>query len=119
MVKITVVDGRASKRLVVEGKLVGPSVAELESAWNQARLACRGRVVVDLSRMTIIDSGGEAALLAMIGEGARLSAKGVYSEYIVEQLIRKGREVRAARPRKQELMQSRFLQRHVDFRTGD
>jgi hypothetical protein len=100
MLKITVVDGGAEQRLMVEGKLVAPWVSELELAWNRARPAGRRcRVVVDLSATTAIDPSGKATLMAMIGEGARLTARGVYSEYLVEQLMNKAREVRAPQHR--------------------
>src|SRR6516162_1101048 len=98
MLKITVVDGGAEQTLMLEGKLVAPWVSELESAWNQARQAGRGcKVVVDLSRTTAIDPSGKATLMAMIGEGARLTAQGVYSEYVVEQVMKNVREVPAPR----------------------
>jgi len=35
----------------------------------------------------------------MIGEGARLTAQGVYSEYVVEQVMKNVREVPAPRHR--------------------
>ena len=96
MLKITVVDDGGEQRLIVEGKLVAPWVSELESAWNQARQAGpSSRIVVDLSGTTAIDPSGMAALTAMIGEGARLTAKGVYSVYVVQQLMNKPRKVRA------------------------
>ena len=89
--RVRVVAGPAAQRVVVEGKLAVPSVSELKSAWEQARQACRGRIVVDLSGMTFIDSSGRAALLAMIGEGARLTAKGVYNKHLAEELMDKAR----------------------------
>jgi len=96
MLKITTVDDGAGQRLVVEGKLVAPWVSELESAWNHARQANRGcTIVVDLSGTTAIDPTGQAALMAMIYEGARLTAKGVYSDYVIQQLMNKALEVRA------------------------
>jgi hypothetical protein len=88
MLKITVVDGGSEQRLLVEGKLMAPCVSELEQAWNQARRARRGSsIVVDLSWTTGIDPSGKAALVAMIGEGARLTAKGIYSKFLAEQLM--------------------------------
>ena len=98
MLRITVVDGGSEQRLLVEGKLMAPCVSELEQAWNQARRAGRGSsIVVDLSWTTGIDPSGKAALVAMIREGARLTAKGVYSEYVIGQLVEKAREAGASR----------------------
>lgn len=99
MMRITVVDGGAEQRLKVEGKLAAPEVSELESAWKQARQACGGRIEVDLSEVTFIDSSGEAALMAMIEQGARLTAKSLYGAYLVEQLMNKARQAGASRRR--------------------
>ncbi len=100
MLRVTVVDDGAEQRLLVEGKLVAPWVKELESVWKKVQEARRDRrIVVDLSEMTSIDSSGQAALMAMIGEGARLTAKGVYNEYLVKELMNKAREARASRQR--------------------
>lgn len=93
MLKITVRNDGTEQTLLVEGKLAGPWAAELESAWNQARQADRSRrILVDITGVILIDPRGEAALTAMIAEGARLIAKGLYSGYIAKQLMR-GRRV--------------------------
>ena len=63
-------------------------VSELERAWNQARREGRGsRMVVDLSGTTAMDPSGKAALVAMVREGARLTAQGIYSKFVAEQLM--------------------------------
>jgi hypothetical protein len=98
MLKITTLDGGAEQRLMVEGKLAEPWVSELELAWNQARQAGQAsRIVVDLSGVIFIDPSGEAALEAMVADGARLTAKGLYCEYVAKQLMTKGRKARAIR----------------------
>ena len=92
MLKITVRENGTEQTLLVEGKLAGPWAAELESAWNQARQADRSRRIrVDITGVSIIDPRGEAALTAIIAEGARLIAKGAYSGYIAKQLMRRRR----------------------------
>ena len=88
MLKITVLDGGLEQKVIVEGKLVEPWVSELESAWNQAWRAGASRpIVLDLRGVTAIDLKGEAALEKMIAAGARVTAKGLYCEYVVQQLI--------------------------------
>ena len=78
MLKITVIENGKKQCLIVEGKLAEPCVSELESAWNHVRLASGNRpILVDLSGVTLINSRGEAALMAMVAEGARLTAKGL------------------------------------------
>jgi hypothetical protein len=102
MLKITVVENGKEQRLIVEGKLAEPCVSELESAWSHVRLASGNRpILVDLSGVTLINSRGEAALSAMIAEGARLTAKGLYSEFVVKQLMNKSRKARI-RPRRRK-----------------
>ena len=92
MLKITVLDSGLEQRLIVEGKLTGPCVSELESAWNQARQAGGShRIVIDLKGVTAIDLKGEAALETMIAEGAHLEVKGLYCGYVVGQLISRAR----------------------------
>jgi hypothetical protein len=95
MLKITVVKNTAGLRLIVEGKLAEPCVSELERAWNQVRQEGGGHPIpVDLSEVTSIDPRGEAALALMITEGARLTASGLFSGYIVERLMRRARKER-------------------------
>jgi ABC-type transporter Mla MlaB component len=91
MLRITVVERRAELRLVVEGMLDATGVSELGSAWSDARQAWRGRIVIDLSGMTSIDSSGQAALLGMICEGTRLTARGAFNRYLAKDLMGKAR----------------------------
>ena len=100
MLKITVIDSGLEQKVMVEGKLTGPCVSELESAWNQARHAGGNRpIVLDLRGVTAIDLKGEAALEIMIAEGAHLAVQGLYCEYVVEQLIHRAWKKRAHRHR--------------------
>jgi hypothetical protein len=87
MLKISTLNGAKEQRLIVEGSLVECYVSELELAWNQLRGADRSRhTIVDLSGVSWIDARGEAALIAMIVEGARLTAKGVYTKHLIKEL---------------------------------
>src|ERR1051326_6564135 len=88
MLKVTLVDRGAELRLMVEGTLTGPSVAELELAWRKVRENGEGRKLsIDLSETTVIDGQAKKALMAMAAEGAELVAKGVYNEYVVKALV--------------------------------
>jgi len=98
MLKVTILGGGAERTLKVEGKLAEPSVSQLESAWKQALHAGDARrIEVDLSDVTFIDPTGEAALMEMIAGGARLTAKGVYSEYVVDRLMKRAQKSHAIR----------------------
>jgi ABC-type transporter Mla MlaB component len=99
--RITVLDDQADQRLMVEGKLAAPWVAELESTWEQVRQEARNRpILIDLTGVTRIDRKGEAALVAMVAEGARPTAKGIYWKCVVKQLLSKARRARARRHRR-------------------
>ena len=70
-------------------------MSELESAWKRVRQAGGSPpIVVDLRGVTAIDLKGEAALETMIAEGAHLAVKGLYCEYVVEQLMNRARKKR-------------------------
>ena len=92
MLRVTVIEGRSEMRVVVEGMLGAAGVSELKSAWSEVKQARRGRIVIDLSGMTSIDSSGQAALLVMICEGARLTASGAFNKYLARDLMCKARQ---------------------------
>jgi hypothetical protein len=89
MLRITIVDSPLEQRFVVEGKLTASSVSELESVWNKARDERRDRkCIVDLSGTTCIDQRAKKTLTVMRNEGARLTAKGVWTEHLIEDIER-------------------------------
>jgi len=107
VLKITNVEREAEQELKVEGKLSEPWVSELEAAWNRVRQEGRnGQVVVNLSDMTYVDSKGKAVLMAMVAQGAQLSAKGIYCEYVVDQLMNEMQKARARLHRRNEPVQA-------------
>ena len=89
MLKITVVEGRRQRRLIVEGKLIAPWAAELTSAYQTARTDLQDReLIVDLRNLTAISPEGEALLLQLTREKAKFLC-GVYMKEVVRQLSRK------------------------------
>jgi hypothetical protein len=55
MLKITVIDDRRQRRVIVEGKLIAPWAAELTSAYQAARTALQNReLIIDLKSVTAI-----------------------------------------------------------------
>lgn len=88
MLKITVVERRRQRRLLVEGRLIAPWVAELMSAYEAAKTNLEEReLVVDLRGLTAISPEGEAVLLRLMGEKARILC-GVYMKEVLKQLAR-------------------------------
>src|SRR6267378_2030944 len=67
MLKISVIDRRTERRLVLEGKLIAPWVAELRTAWQAVNEEIKGRaLVVDLGNVAVISQEGENALLELM-----------------------------------------------------
>jgi hypothetical protein len=93
MLRITVQDDGLLWRLHLSGKLAGAWVAETENTWRSAPVSGR-RVEIDMREVTWIDQAGRCLLQAMNQAGARLIAKGVEMEALVEEIMRK-----SARPR--------------------
>ena len=90
MFKISNVDTPNERRLVVEGTLVNPWVAELRRSWRAAGSSLEGRkLVIDLTNATKIDSEGEAAIVELIQEGAKFCCSGVLTKHVLKQLAHK------------------------------
>lgn len=89
MFKISTVDTQSQRRLVVEGALVGPWVAELRTAWKSASQDLGGRkLLIDLRSLTVISREGEDAIFDLIKQGAKFSRGGICTKYTVKRLTR-------------------------------
>jgi hypothetical protein len=87
MLKISTIDTKAERRLVVEGKLVEPWLAELKRTWSDAGEGLQGRrLVIDLHNATVISNEGENALYELMREGARFSCAGVLTRHLLKRL---------------------------------
>jgi len=90
MFKISITDTRSHRRLVVEGKLVEPWVAELRTAWQNASQNLDGRkLVVDVTSLTVISREGEDALFDLMKQGTKFSCSGVLTRHVLRGLARK------------------------------
>ena len=90
MFKISTVDTPSQRTLVVEGRLVGPWVDELCTAWRNACEERGGRkLVVDLRNLTTVSSAGEDAIFDLMKEGARFSCGNVLIKHVLKQLAQK------------------------------
>ena len=84
MLRITTHDQAETTSFVVEGKLVGPWVKELEKCWEGALAADPSKpMLVKLASVTFIDSEGRALLSRMRREGVRLLSHGVLINAVV------------------------------------
>ena len=87
MLRIYIHDEVPVTSFVLEGKLVGPWVKELEKGWESALAANPARMMlVDLADVSFIDSEGRALLARMRRKGARLLSTGVLINAIVAEI---------------------------------
>jgi hypothetical protein len=97
MLKITVHDEPAMRRLQVEGKLTGVSIAELEKTWRSERQAPSAKPVeIDLTGMTAIDEGGKYLLCVLYKDGACLVAAGAKTKELIGEIANGARAEPAA-----------------------
>jgi anti-anti-sigma regulatory factor len=90
MLKISVVEGRKRRRLVVEGRLVTPRSDELKAACERGGSGLDGReLVVDLKNLTTISQEGETLLLELMQQGLKCRGCGVFTNEILKQLGRR------------------------------
>ena len=86
MLKITTHKETQSTTLELEGRLAGPWVEELDRCWRTLSDLQQGRIVVDLTGVTFIDSEGKALLARMWKRGAKLHAVGCLTRCIVDEI---------------------------------
>lgn len=87
MLRISTVDTKSERRLVVEGKLIAPWLSELKRTWINAGEGLEGRkLVIDLHNATVISREGECALYELMREGAKFSCGGVLTRHLLRRL---------------------------------
>jgi len=92
MFKISIVETPGRGRLVLEGKLVSPWTAEVESAWRAALQRLPGhRLVIDMTNVTVISADGEDLLFRLMKDGAKFAGKGVLTRHLLRKLARRCR----------------------------
>ncbi len=90
MLRISTIDSPERRRLIVEGKLVAPWVAELRAACRRAKADLSGReLIVDLRWLMVISQEGENALLELMTEGVRFLGCGVFAKYVIADIARR------------------------------
>ena len=94
MLRISIIETRNERRLVLEGKLIPPWTDELGVAYEQAKRGLEGReLVIYANSLTEISKEGEALLVGLINEGAKFRCCGVYTKRIFQQFVRRAREL--------------------------
>jgi hypothetical protein len=89
MLKISIVDTASRRRLIVEGKLIGPWASELTTVCEQAKADLNGReLVIDVKCLTAINEDGENVLLELMKEGTRFRSAGLFTRQVLKRLAR-------------------------------
>jgi hypothetical protein len=92
MLRISVIDNCTERRLVLEGKLIAPWVAELRTAWKAANGEIEGRaLVVDLKDVCVISQEGENTLFELMNAGAKFHCSGVVTKHVIQELRRRSK----------------------------
>lgn len=95
MFRISIIETPGQRRLVLEGKLVSPWTAEVQSAWKDAAQQLQGRkLVIDLRNVTLISADGENTLYELMKDGAKFSCADVLTKHVLRRLARKSRCMR-------------------------
>ena len=86
MLKISVVEGPRRCRLVLEGMLIEPWVAEVISEYTKAKGHLNGReLVIDITNLSAVSPAGESALLLLLDDNAKFQS-GVFMKEVLKQL---------------------------------
>src|SRR5437868_13485884 len=87
MLKISKIDTETEQRLILEGRLANPWIADLDSHWKETRHAHPERdFIVDLTGVVRINNAGESALALLKADGARFLASGIRMRHLVQTL---------------------------------
>ena len=85
MLKISVEEKEDSLRLILEGRLVGPWVAELRRVCSEYGAPIKTiKLTVDLCGLTSMDTAGQELLQVLFDHGASLRCSDVMNKYLVE-----------------------------------
>lgn len=89
MLKITIHNEAATTRFVLEGKLTGPWVEELEKRWQVELSTEPGHFLqVYLADAILVDDPGKELLAAMHRRGVSLVADGLMAQAIVKEIVK-------------------------------
>jgi anti-anti-sigma regulatory factor len=85
MIRITARNEPSATRLILEGKLSGVCVEELDKCWQ--RTAPTGRaVLVDLTSVSFVDDLGKQLLNKMHEAGIKLISNSLMSKCLIEEI---------------------------------
>ena len=95
MLRISTIDTRFQRRLILEGKLVEPWLGELREVCRNSNETLKGRkLVIDLTDVTVIGCEAENTLTELMQQGAKFSCGGVLIKHVLKQLARRCQDSR-------------------------
>jgi len=93
VLRITTCTNSEATRFIVEGKLAGACVGELEKCWREtASVKSPVSILVDLSSVTFVDAAGKQLLAGMHKQGTRFTAAGLLVKCLIEEIESSGAE---------------------------
>jgi anti-anti-sigma regulatory factor len=91
VLRITTRINSRAVRLIVEGRLAGACIGELERCWRATTATeSTESILVDLSSVTFIDASGKQLLTRMHEQGIRLVASGLLAKSLIEEIESSG-----------------------------
>jgi hypothetical protein len=98
MLRITTSNFENTRSMKIEGRVIGPWVAELKKAWLESALRAQGKPIrVDLRAVSFADTEGRDLLLKMREEGAVLIGPSAYIHQVLERAAAESRQARGNR----------------------
>jgi anti-anti-sigma regulatory factor len=87
MLRITTRNRPETTCFIIEGRLAGPLIMELDRCW-QAAISNEPHtsILVDLTGTTCIDAQGKELLARMHQQGAKLTGTGLMTKFIIREI---------------------------------
>jgi hypothetical protein len=87
MLRITTRNRPETTCFIIEGRLAGPLIMELDRCW-QATITNEPRtsILVDLTGTTCIDAQGKQLLTRMYRNGVKLTGTGLMTKFIIREI---------------------------------
>lgn len=115
MLRITVHDSPRALTFLLEGRLAGPWVRELEECWQGTLARQRQPILrVDLTGVTSVDAAGKACLGALHRQGAEFVAADCLTKAIVAEITQAPFPTAGARMAKAKARRKGAEVRHDD-----
>ncbi len=87
MLRITTCNRPETTSFIIEGRLAGHLILELDRCWQAAiSKDPRTTIMVDLSGATCIDAQGKQFLAQMHRNGAKLIGTGLMADFIIREI---------------------------------